>query len=82
MKPTLLPTSPAAAPDSEPHRPSRRRVVAGAGVAAGAALAAAALPGAKRDAATQGADATAARKPADGYRLTEHIRRYYDTTRS
>jgi len=81
MKPSLVPAS-SAAPDSQSERPSRRRLVVGAGVAAGAAVAAAALPGGKREGATQAADATAAPQPVDGYRLTDHIRRYYDTTRS
>ena len=81
MKPSQVPTTSPAAPDSQAQPLGRRRVVVGAGVAAGAALAAAALPG-KREATAQAADATAARQPADGYRLTEHIRRYYETTRS
>jgi hypothetical protein len=68
--------------DSQAQRHTRRRVVAvGAGVSAAAALAAVALPG-KREPETQAANAANGRKPTEGYRLTEHIRRYYETTRS
>ena len=82
MKSSLLPTaSGAVAPDSEPQPLRRRGVVIGAGVAAGAALVATALPG-KREAQEQAAEAPSARRPAEGYRLTDHIRRYYETTRS
>jgi len=69
-------------PDSQAQRQGRRRVVAvGAGVTAAAALAAVALPG-KRESETQAANAGNDRKPGEGYRLTDHIRRYYETTRS
>ncbi len=72
------------APDADAAASSARtgrRAVVGAGVAAGAALAAAAL-------ARRGApgEPVAAAKPdaaaAEGYRLTEHVRRYYETTRT
>ena len=67
--------------DSQAQRRGRRRVVAvGGGVAAAAALAAVALPGQRESAkVAKGVDG---RPAADGYRLTEHIRRYYETTRS
>jgi len=68
--------------DSQAQRRGRRRVVAvGAGVTAAAALAAVALPG-KREPEAQAENAANGRKPAEGYRLTDHIRRYYETTRS
>ena len=68
--------------DSQAQRHRRRRVVAvGAGVGAAAALAAVALPG-KHEPETQAANAANGRKQAEGYRLTDHIRRYYETTRS
>lgn len=58
---------------------SRRTLFAGAGTAGALAAAAAALPLAPTAPAPQAA------KPAepegDGYRLTEHVRRYYQTTR-
>ena len=82
MKSKPLPTSPgAAAPDSGSQRLGRRRVVVGAGVAAGAALAAAALPR-RPGAEPEVAGGAKVEKSAEGYRLTDHIRRYYETTRS
>jgi hypothetical protein len=62
-------------------RPRRRELVIGAGVAAGAAVAAASL----HRAVDTPAPALASSKdtpPAEGYRLSEHVRRYYETTRS
>jgi hypothetical protein len=68
--------------DSEAQRRGRRRVVTvGAGVAAGAALAASALRGAHEPESKVG-NAADGRAPAEGYRLTDHIRRYYESTRS
>lgn len=68
--------------DSQAQRRGRRRVVAvGGGVAAAAALAAVALPG-RRESESKVAKGADGRPAADGYRLTEHIRRYYETTRS
>jgi hypothetical protein len=61
--------------------PKRRQLVVGAGVAAGAALAAATLKG-QVDAAPAAAEARQDPAAGGGYRLTDHIRRYYDTTRS
>jgi hypothetical protein len=80
MKPS--PHSPAPQDDADPaKRTGRRRLVVGAGVAAGAAVAAAALQRRPES------DATVAPTsgPADsheGYRLTEHVRRYYESTRT
>lgn len=66
---------------SVPRGVDRRGLVVGAGVAAGAALAAAALNRGVQAPASEAAAATDA--PAEtGYRLTEHVRRYYETTRS
>jgi hypothetical protein len=65
---------------SGPHS-KRRQLVVGAGVAAGAALATAALK--QR---VEAPPAIAAGKPdakeAAGYRLTDHVLRYYETTRT
>ena len=75
------PVSPADALDAPAPRPSRRQLVAGAGVAAAAGLAAAAL---QRQAgpAAETATGQARAEPAAGYRVTEHVRRYYETTRT
>ena len=81
MKSSLLPTSPADAPDSPGPRTGRRRLVVGAGVAAGAALAAAALQR-KPDTGAPAAAAETGAAPGEGYRLTDHVRRYYETTRT
>jgi len=59
----------------------RRRVLAGAGLAGAAAVAAQALPGTPAEPSA----AVAAATPPDtaaGYRLTPHIRRYYETTQA
>lgn len=60
---------------------TRRRVFAGAGTAGALAAAAAVLPLARPDS----QQAAAATKPAPdtggGYRLTEHVKRYYQTTK-
>jgi hypothetical protein len=69
-------------PDSKEPRTARRRLVVGASVAAGAALAAAAL---RHQADTKAPIAAADAKTGPeqgGYRLTDHVRRYYETTRS
>jgi hypothetical protein len=57
---------------------SRRTLFAGAGTAGALAAVAAVLPGKQAD------EALAAASPADaspGYRLTEHVKRYYQTAR-
>jgi hypothetical protein len=67
-------------PLRDPRQPtlSRRTVFAGAGVAGAAAAVVAVLPGVvpKPEPA-----AAATAPPAEGYRLTEHIQRYYKTAR-
>ena len=59
----------------------RRGLVAGAGIAGVAAVAATALQGARSEAPAVGADA-AAGPPGDGYRLSDHVLRYYETTKT
>ena len=81
MKSSPLPTFRADAPESQGPRTGRRQLVVGAGVAATTALAAAAFaPRGAAPAATAKAGADPAQ--GEGYRLTDHIRRYYETTRS
>ena len=59
----------------------RRGLVVGVGVAGAAAVTAAALHrGGASDATLAAAGPTSASQ--DGYRLTDHIKRYYETTRS
>ena len=79
MKSSPLPTLRTDASDSQEPRTGRRRLVVGAGVAAGAALAAAAL---QRKLDTRAPAAETATTSAEGYRLTDHVRRYYETTRT
>jgi hypothetical protein len=81
MKSAALPTSQVEASESTGLRTGRRALVVGAGVAAGAALAAAALHR-KGETASPPVAAETGPAPAQGYRLTEHVRRYYETTRS
>ncbi len=67
---------------SESQRPliDRRRVFAGAGTVGALAAAAAVLPSIK---ATEPAAVakTDAAESGGGYQLTEHVKRYYETTR-
>jgi hypothetical protein len=79
MKPSQSSPAPDADDSSLPR--SGRRAVVGAGVAAGAALAAAALARRAAPSETVAKTKTDAAR-SDGYRLTEHIRRYYETTRT
>ncbi|MDQ6630081.1 MAG: formate dehydrogenase [Pseudomonadota bacterium] len=71
-------------PTTAPGEPvvQRRGVVVGAGLAAAAALAAAAV----HRQAVDPAEALPAKQPkvagGDGYQLTDHVLRYYQTTRS
>jgi len=65
---------------TQPPGPGRRLVV-GAGVAAGAALAVAAVQRHVAPKAEVAADKGTA-PTGQGYRLTDHIRRYYETTRT
>jgi hypothetical protein len=69
------------APASFAPHSRRRQLVVGAGVAAGAAFAAAALVR-RVEAPPVVAGAKAGAAPAEGYRLTDHILRYYETTRT
>ena len=81
MKSSPLPNFRTDASDSQEPRTGRRRLVVGAGVAAGAALAAAALQR-KPETAVPAAAAESSAAPEQGYRLTDHVRRYYETTRT
>ena len=81
MKSSPLPTSRTDASESTGLRTGRRRLVVGAGVAAGAALAATALQR-KGETATPAVASDTDKTPAQGYRLTDHVRRYYETTRT
>lgn len=64
-------------------RVGRRGLLAGAGVAGAVALTAKVLPGATPEvAAPVAAVAKKPPEPRTGYRLSDHVRRYYDTTRS
>jgi len=81
MKSTSVPTSSAGASESQGLLTGRRRLVVGASVAAGAALAAAALQR-KGEAASPAVASDTRATPDQGYRLTDHVRRYYETTRS
>jgi hypothetical protein len=58
---------------------SRRTLFAGAGTAGALAAVVALLPSAKPAASAVAAAAPAAE--ADGYQLTEHVKRYYQTAR-
>jgi len=81
MKSSTLPTSPSDASESQGLGTGRRRLVVGASVAAGAAFVAAALQR-KGETVTPAATADTGAAPAQGYRLTDHVRRYYETTRT
>ena len=60
----------------------RRTMLAGAGVAGALAAAAVALPGAQAPAASvKSAQAEVPPDTSAGYRLTEHVKHYYRTTR-
>lgn len=62
-------------------RLDRRTLVGVAGVAGTAAVAARALHGAGVDATAQ-PSASVASTEGEGYRLTPHVRRYYETTKA
>jgi len=70
-----------AAPSASEPPPKRRQLIVGAGVAAGAALAAATL-GRHAKAPVAAAAAERGTTEGEGYRLTDHVLRYYETTRS
>lgn len=67
-------------PASEPLR--RRGLLLGAGVAGAAVLAVKALPVAAPIASTAAVATRAIVDPAGGYQLTQHVLRYYETTRT
>ena len=60
----------------------RRGLLLGAGAAGAAVLAVKALPGAVPTAAPTGLTAKVAADASGGYQLTEHVLRYYQTTRA
>jgi hypothetical protein len=65
------------------EKPGRRKMLAGAGSVGALAAAATLLPGreqADADAAPKDAERLAA-DSSEGYRLTEHVKQYYRTTR-
>lgn len=68
---------------SDKSRPAlnRRVALAGAGTAGALAAAAALLPGAKPDPTLADAAGAAKKDAQGGYQLTEHVKRYYATTR-
>ena len=59
----------------------RRAMLAGAGAVGALAAAASLLPGAEKATAVATADMKAPPDTAAGYRLTEHVKRYYQTAR-
>ena len=69
-----------AAPNSA--KVGRRGLVVGAGVVGGAALAGHALLRGAADAVPVGRSGVAAGGEGEGYRLTPHILRYYETTKA
>ena len=65
-------------------RLTRRHVVAGAGTVGALAAAAAALPLANTASSTEKKSLAGAKpqaEPQDGYQLTDHVRRYYQTAK-
>ena len=68
-------------PDAAANKVDRRGVVIGAGMAGAAALAGHALLRSGVEAPASAAGAVAADK-AEGYRLTPHVLRYYETTKA
>jgi hypothetical protein len=66
--------------DKQPPKLSRRTVFAGAGAAGALAAVAAALPKAPAETVASVAERAAAEKAA-GYQETQHVLRYYQTTR-
>lgn len=75
-------TLPAAASEEVPAAPlGRRSLLVGAGVAGVAAVAAQVLHRASVDAPLASA-ATKAAPEGEGYRLTPHVLRYYETTKA
>jgi hypothetical protein len=77
-------TEPRSVPPAEPAL-SRRTLFAGAGTAGALAAAMALLHGTQAEPTVTAADGTAGTagtaERGEGYRLTEHIKRYYQTAR-
>ena len=73
--------APAGTPESSKPRVGRRSLVAGAGVAGVAAVAAYALHRGAVEAPLAAAG-KAASAEGEGYRLTPHVLRYYETTKA
>ena len=73
---------PATKPATDPSAVHRRKLLGAAGTT-GALAAAATLLATREDAAVavDGAAAQAAPEQRSGYQLTEHVRRYYQTTK-
>ncbi|HEX7435560.1 MAG TPA: formate dehydrogenase [Caldimonas sp.] len=69
------------APESSPARADRRGLVVGVGVAGAAAVAVHALGRGLAEAPVAGA-AKALPVKGDGYQLTQHVLRYYETTKA
>ena len=69
---------------SNPNPLSRRKALAGAGVATAAAAAAVMLPAGPQAPVVEAAAPKVGSPESDagGYRVTEHIKRYYDTARA
>lgn len=67
--------------DPKSDRLSRRRLFAGAGTAGALAAAAVALPGLKSGQDVAAAEPKAAPHKGGGYRVTQHVLDYYQTTR-
>jgi len=68
--------------DAQAPKVDRRGVVVGAGVVGAAALAGNALLRSGFEAPAAAAGAAAAVAQAEGYRLTPHVLRYYETTKA
>ena len=78
---TRLTEVPAIQPDATSPKANRRGVVIGAGVAGAAAIAGNALLRGGVEV-PSAASAGAAASKAEGYRLTPHVLRYYETTKA
>lgn len=68
-------------PSQPDHKLSRRVLFAGAGAAGAVAAVAAALPSVKAQPAAVAETPLAAPERGGGYVLSEHVKRYYKTTR-
>ena len=74
--------APSAQPDATGTKVDRRGVVIGAGVAGAAAIAGNALLRGGVEAPPSAAGATSVAGKAEGYRLTPHVLRYYETAKA